>query len=340
MPHISTRSRKPNLIVTAVLAIAAAVLYASFDPVPAGEAPGSISDRESSSNETFTVPMPPTVPIPPTVPMPPEAANLPVIELTNDAAKTTQPSEPVPASTLNNSELIEYTMLLLKNGAEFLKQFETYTAVFHKQERLGGDLSEVQKIELKIRQSTPFAVYMKWRNGDRGRQLLYSDEYKDGDMVVKLGGFKGRLLPGIKLNPLGSRALEESRHPVTQAGILGMVEQMIVDRRKELSEGHGVRCSKLPNQEFDERDCFCFVFEYDTKQDSSNYRKKVIVLDAKRHIPILARNYTWTDDKASELTAEELDALTLVENYSFTKIDFSKTLTAIEFSRENPRYRM
>jgi len=333
MPPISTRSRKPNLISAVVLAMTGAVLYASFDPVPAGEAPGSVSDRKSSSEADFTVPTPPTVP------MPPEAANLPVIEVTEDTSKATQPTEPVPASALNNSELIEYTMFLLKDGLEFLKQYETYTAVFHKQERLGGDLSEVQKIDLKIRQSTPFAVYMKWRNGDRGRQLLYSDEYKDGDMVVKLGGFKGRLLPGIKLNPLGSRALEESRHPVTQAGLLGMVEQMIVDRRKELSDGHGVRCSKLPNQKFDERDCFCFVFEYDTKQDSSKYRKKVILLDAIRHIPILARNYTWTDE-ASEVTGEELDALTLVENYSFTQIDFSKTLTAIEFSRENPRYRM
>jgi hypothetical protein len=327
MPRISTRSRKPNLIAATVLAMTAGVLYANFDPVPAGEAPATASDHESSTDEEFIVPMPP------------EAANLPVVEVTADAPDGTQSPEPNLASTLNNLELIEYAMFLLKDGAEFLKQYETYTTVFRKQERLGGDLSEVQTIDVKIRHSTPFAVYMKWRNGDRGRQLLYSDEYKDGDMVVKLGGFKGRLIPGIKLNPLGSRALEESRHPVTQAGILGMVEQMIVDRSKELSEGHGVCCSKLPNQEFDERDCFCFVFEYDTPQDSGKYRKRVIVLDAERHIPVLARNYTWTAEP-SQLTAEELDALTLVENYSFTKTDFSKTLTAIEFSRENPRYRM
>ncbi len=327
MPRISTRSRKPNVAAATILAMTAGILYANFDPVPAGEAPESSSIVESSSEIEFIVPMPP------------EAACLPVVESTVDTPDPVQPPVTDSAPLLTNTELIEYSMLLMKDGAQYLKQFDTYTTVLHKQERLGGDLSEVQIIDLKVRQSTPFAVYMKWRNGDRGRQLLYSDEYADGDMVVKLGGFKGRLLPGIKLNPHGSRAKQEARRPATQAGILRMVEQMIVDRQEELAAGHGIQCSRLPNPEFDQRDCVCFVFEYASPQDSKDYRKRLIVLDAKHHFPVLARNYTWAAE-CDDLSPEELDALTLVENYSFIDINFSKTLTAMDFSRENRRYRM
>lgn len=330
MPCNSSRCRKHNFLAGTIVAIAAGVLYTSFDPVPAGESPALSSDTETAVVEEFLVPLPP------------EAADLPVVEEeVVDAEDATVEETPVVVTeaTLNNLELIEYSLLLLKDGAEYLKQFNTYSAVFHKQERLGGDLSEVQTIDLKIQQSPHFAVYMKWRNGDRGRQLLYSTEYEDGDMVVKLGGFKGRLLPGIKLNPLGSKAREESRHPVTKAGLLGMLEKMITHRRRDLKNGHGMTCTRLPNQEFDGRDCICFLYEYESSETSSDYRKSVILLDAMHHIPVMARNYTWAAE-AEDLTAEELDALTLVENYSFTGIDFEKRLTASDFSRDNRRYRM
>jgi len=69
------------------------------------------------------------------------------------------------------------------------------------------------------------------------------------------------------------------------------------------------------------------------------YRRCLLLIDGSDHIPIMARNYTWAAD-ADGLTAEELDERTLIENYSFTNIDFAKTLTAMDFSRDNRRYRM
>lgn len=329
MPQIASQSRKPNLIAGMILVMTICVLYLNDDPVPAGDSPGGYNQHESAEVEEFVVPMPP------------EAAELPFVEPDSDdddAAVAAVAVTDARGTVLSNIELIEYSLLLLKDGAEYLRQFETYTAVFHKQERLGGDLSEVQTIDIKIRQRPHFAVYMRWRNGDRGRQLLYSDEYEDGDMVVKLGGFKGRLLPGIRLNPTGSKALEQARHPVTQAGLMGMLKKMIAHRRRDLATGHGMRCTRLPNQVFDGQDCVCFLYEYESPEISKDYRKSLILVDAKRHIPLLARNYTWAAE--TSLSEEELDARTLVENYSFTNVDFSRSVTAIEFSRENPRYRM
>ncbi len=118
-----------------------------------------------------------------------------------------------------------------------------------------------------------------------------------------------------------------------------MLEKMIAHRREDLDRGHGTNCHRLPNQEFDGRNCLCFLYEYESPEVSAEYRKSLILLDAIHHIPIMARNYTWAAE-ADNLSPAELDQLTLIENYSFTRIDFNKTLTARDFSRENPRYRM
>jgi len=327
MPRISSRSRKPNFIAGTILAVTVGVLYISFDPIPAGESPAPSSIHESSVVDKFAVPIPP------------EAADLPVAVSDDIESPVADVEIDVSAPTLSNIELAEYSMLLLKDGAEYIQQFETYSAVFHKQERLGGDLSEVQTIDLKLRQKKPFAVYMKWRNGDRGRQLLYSDEYEDGNMVVKLGGFKGRILPGLKLNPVGSRAKENARHSVTKAGIQMMAEKMIAHRKRDLARGAGMQCTRLPNREFDQQDCFCFLYEYESPEISKDYRKSIILIESTHHIPVLARNYTWAAE-ANDLSPEELDVRTLIENYSYTNIDFAKTLATVEFSRDNPRYRM
>lgn len=335
MPPVPPHSRRQNLSVGLIAFSSIGLLYAGFDPETAGEAPTSESDRVAAAVAEFEVPLPP------------EAAQMIARAIDSPAVSPDEPPAEIAASesevatnvTLSNQELIEYSLFLLKDGADFLKSVDTYTATFHKQERLGGDLTDTQMIDVKIRQGDEFAVYMKWRNGDRGRQLLYSTEYQDGDMVVKLGGFKGRLLPGIKLNPHGSRAGEESRHPVTQAGILGMVEQMISHREQDLARCHGMICQRLPNQSFDGRDCHCFVYQYESPKVWKEYRKSIVLIDSQQHIPVMARKYTWAAE-ADDLNPEELDQLTLIENYAFTKIDFAKTLTAEHFSRDNPRYRM
>jgi len=349
MASESKHSRRSNLIAGVIALFAGGVLYTGFNPETAGENPTSESDRivAAVADFDFEVPLPPEA-----QEMVAKAAESSAPEVSLAVTSDQQPSETddpselaAPATevtfnaTLNNEELIEYSLFLLEDGAQFMNSIDTYTATFHKQERLAGDLTDTQMIDVKIRQGEDFAVYMKWRSGDRGRQLLYSTEYEDGDMVVKLGGFKGRLLPGIKLNPHGSRASEESRHPVTQAGILGMLEKIIGHRKRDLDRGHGMTCRRMPNQTFDGRDCYCFLYQYESPKVWDEYRKSIVLIDSEQHIPVMARNYTWAAE-AEDLSPEELDQLTLVENYAFTNIDFDKTLTAEHFSRDNPRYRM
>lgn len=348
-------ARKPNAAAICMAGLSVLVLYTSFDPVPAGEEIRSGTDAAVTAAE-FT--------IQDEVPLPPESLDLSKKVASADqppAATDTTSSEtnpaqdaqlvtevrpaPVPAATaplgvvLSDQEAVQFCLFLLENGARYLESIPNYSVTFSKQERINGDLSENQIIDMKVQHTPFFSVYMKWKNGDAGRQLLFSEQYEDHQMVVKLGGLKGRLLPAIKLDPRGDRAMSESRYPVTEAGILGMLRQITTHRRNDLSRGHGVSCRRLPNQTFDDRNCICIEFEYASREHSEIYRKSLILIDARHHIPVMARNYTWAKE-SDGLTPAQLDEQTLIENYTFTSINFTAELIAEEFSRSNPRYRM
>jgi hypothetical protein len=77
------------------------------------------------------------------------------------------------------------------------------------------DVQDLQTIQLKLRHK-PYGVYMKWlEGGDVGRELLFAEGQYDDKMQVRLGGRKA-VLPVMKLDPNGSLAMKESRHPVLE----------------------------------------------------------------------------------------------------------------------------
>ena len=323
MPQRPNRSSgKPNILAVCLSAISLAVIFGSFDPVPAGEDLSLV--RVSSRAERD-------------VPLPPDARTDLAIDVAQSPAQAVTPASD--SMLLDSEDALKFSLLLLQDGARFVENIKTYSVVFHKQERLGGDLGEEQIIDLKVRHQPSFSVYMKWQNGDKGRQVLYNEEYEDGRMSVKLGGLKGRFIPAIKLDPKGSEAMKEARYPVTEAGLLGMLRQIIVHRQQDVKNGEGVTCRRLPNMICDERECYVFEFEYHAQRFNDKYRKSLVKIDCRYHVPLHVINHTWATD-VEDLSVEELDELTLVENYSFTQMDFGREMIAQEFERTNPAYRM
>ncbi len=339
MPQSCSRNSpgRANLVAACVTVFSVAVLYTSFDPLPAGE-----DNLSFESNPPDVVIDETLVPHPPDAPVPPSAVAEHNVEASEAAAKPQAEKltnvQMAAGGLLNSQETNKFCLLLLRDGARFLESVEDYSGNFHKEERIGGDLLPRQDIAIKVQHKPHFAVYMKWQNGERGRQILYSDHYDDGYMMVKFGGFK-RMLPALKIDPKSSLAKAESRYPITDAGVLGMLHQIVADRDRDLRRGHGFSCTRLRDQEFDGRNCYCFMVKYDDMEFSKTYRKNLIMVDSKIHVPLKVRNYTWATE-TENLSDQELDKLTLIEDYSFTGLNFQQRLLAEEFSRENPKYRM
>ena len=70
----------------------------------------------------------------------------------------------------------------------------------------------------------PRSVYLKFRQPAAGREAIYVEGRNDGKVLAHDVGL-GRLIAGtLHLDPDGSRAMEDCRHPITEAGIGPLLE--------------------------------------------------------------------------------------------------------------------
>lgn len=302
--------RHPNTHAVAISFAAISVLYIQFEPLPAGA-----ETYVSHAAARITIPD-----VPLTAPL---AA----------AAPTNSPSSaPLPQT----DDPLQLEIALLEQGLERIKQVPDYTAQFFKQERIGGSLSEEQVMLLKIRHA-PFSIYLKWLVGDTGREVLYVEGENDGQMIVHAGGWKARLIPALKLDPTGSLAMRESRHPVTEAGLKELAETVLEHRQLARAHNIALRSRLIEGQQFDGRGCYCFVVEFPSQAVSEVYRKSIVLIDKEYRLPVCIKNYTWPDADAPNDPAA-LDDATLIEFYSYSDVRFDRRLADIDFDKSNTEY--
>ena len=242
-------------------------------------------------------------------------------------------------TVIHSSKLaLQLHVALLEVGKHRIERFPDYSATFIKQERVdGSDLQDVQSIQLKLRHK-PFGIYMKWlEGGDVGRELLQVEGQYDDKMLVRLGGIKKRL-PLLKLDPIGSMAMKECRHPVTEMGLALLADQILKYRKRDLTLQGGLRWEMLPEQKFMDRTCDCWVVEYESREVEPTYRKSITYIDKELALPICVRSFGWPEAGIEAGDASSLDEATLIEYYGYTDIKFESRLTDGDFDKGNSDY--
>jgi hypothetical protein len=306
------RHHKENFCAVLVALGAVTVLYFSYDPSPAGANPNEIAFDASAMKEALS-----------------ETSISPADSASGNTA----------TGEVGGRLALLMQSLLLEKGLERIEAVPDYMATFLKQEKIDGVMSEPNFMQVKIRHE-PFSVYMKWVDGgDVGREVLYVDGKNDNEMLVKLGGVKGRMMPTLKVNPTGSVAMAEARYPVTNMGVKKMIEKILEAREEDLKISRGVSCRMIDNQKFNKRDCFCFQVEYETKEVSpQHFRKSLIYIDKETYFPICVKNFSFAPDGQEDLTGKELDEATLCEFYSYSNIVLDDRLAAAAFDKTNSNY--
>jgi outer membrane lipoprotein-sorting protein len=121
-----------------------------------------------------------------------------------------------------------------------------YSGTYEKEERAISN-GELQRMRLFFRK--PLDVRLEWLDDGGGvdQIAVYRDGFNNGRLLVRRRGVFGSLLGTLRLDPNGSRAKEDSRHPITEIGIgylIARVDQELRDRRltvrsvvEELLEG-------------------------------------------------------------------------------------------------------
>jgi hypothetical protein len=133
-----------------------------------------------------------------------------------------------PAAAPNLATLAERDpMALVRRGREWYERHvHAYRCVLVKQERLGNDVTAVQEVELRYRES-PRSVYMIWKNNaDQARRALYvpgdrayADDKGQPLARVEPNGAIVRLFVQDTFVPIhGAEARKASRRAIDEAG--------------------------------------------------------------------------------------------------------------------------
>ena len=201
-------------------------------------------------------------------------------------------------------------------------EIDSYTAIFHKQERVDGKLREEETISLKFKK--PFKVYMKWiKAPHKGREALYAEGWNKNQVRVHEGGILG--LVTVNLDPKGRRAMQENRHPITDTGLGKLVKILQENVIKGLAAGeidfkehgqdmvYGRKTQKielvLPKARA--KDYYCC--------------RAVIHVDLETTVPIKVQIFDGND--------------LLIENYGFENLNLKAALTDADFNPGNPAYK-
>jgi Protein of unknown function (DUF1571) len=243
---------------------------------------------------------------------------------------------PQPADTAESRVLKEH-FARLKAGRDQFSRLPGYTATMAKQERVDSTLLEEVTFGIKVRQQ-PFSVYMKGQSGSElGKEILYADGMNDNQLLVRLGGIKGRILPALKVDPFGSMALAHSRYPITKLGILALADTLIERREIEMREKITVHVEQRPDADVEGRRCAVYVFEDADPTQSPVYRKSVQYIDREWNVPLRVANYTWPEP-GTHPNGPALDEATLIEYYMYSEVVTDAHLTDADFDRANDEY--
>ncbi|TWT57461.1 hypothetical protein KOR42_08220 [Thalassoglobus neptunius] len=315
--------RSKNLLAISVACLAVAAAHIQSDPVAIGGSP----------NEGKRTSGPPVLNLPPSPSLPERIEE----ESDTESAETNQQEvRKEDPNVLRGIWALKVTSAILKKGIESFESVPDYTASFYKQERMNGVLGDGQTIELKMKHE-PFSVYMKWESGDsRGQQLIYVDGQNDDKLLVQPGGIKGRLTGVMKLDPTGTMAMSQSRHPVTKAGLIGLAHSILEYQSKDVERASGFVCELRDDQEFEGRPCYLYICEYDSPEINPLYRKSVIYVDQELSMPVCVKNFTWGKD----VNPETIDEETLLEFYAYTDLQIQQKLGVADFDAKNRSYRM
>lgn len=327
--HLFTGENRRNTFSGLVILFTMAFFYWNTDPDPCGAAP--VATRRH---------VPRLLPIV-------QAQPAPTIQQINDGAAAGSETAVKPAEAAGPAEVklpengaaiegevaLRASMKLLAAGQERLKTSTDYTVQFRRQERIGGALLDSQLINLKIRHE-PFSIYMKWTEGDKGRQLIYVNGQNEDQVLVQLGGIAGRLAGTVALKPDDARILAESRYPATYAGLLELTNKILEGHTADLKRGSGIHCEIKDGDSFDGRTCYLTTLTYDSPDVNPDYHKSLIQIDKELSVPICVRNYTWVEGKPSETMGEH----NLIEHYAFTNLELNNELADEDFQKQ--KYKM
>lgn len=230
------------------------------------------------------------------------------------------------ASRIAEAEQSHPLVPVLKLAAKSLEKLEAvddYEAVIIKKEMIGKTMLTSQ-MQIKLREE-PKDVYLKFIEPHAGRQVLYSPNKRNGNMLVRETGIAS-LVGALEIDPMSDRVKAENRYNITKIGLRNMLT-ILMDRWLDETKLSGVDVKFYPTAKIGSQSCKVVQITYAEQRPEVRYQSSRLYIDNASELPVRLQNWEFAQPKPE-----------LVEDYYYSNLTTNVGLKDVDFDPENPKY--
>ena len=208
-----------------------------------------------------------------------------------------------------------------------------YTATMVKQENINGKVQPAQVMEVKVRHQ-PFSVYVKLQVPKElnGQQAIYVKGQNDDKAFCHGVGFQ-KAFGTQKLEPTGIIMMNNNKYPITDMGVLNLIDKLLEVGYKDSKFGECEVTYKegvTIGSKDDPRACTMIEVTHPVPRQNFTFYKARIFVDKELNLPIRYESYDWP--------RKEGETPTLLEAYTYLNLKLNVGLTDADFDHKNPKY--
>ena len=214
-------------------------------------------------------------------------------------------------------------------SVEALEKVEGYTATLRKTERMAGRLGPEQTLAMKVR-NRPFAIYLKFLSPKAGKEVVYAEGHHDNKLIAHNGDWTRRIVPRLAVPVDSPLALADSRHPVTEAGLVALARKLLSYRELDIGDGEATTVMDR-TVTAEGRALLRSVHTHTNPNARRPFARVEVLYDPATQYPIQITSYDWP------ATGHDGD-LDLAEKFAYDDLKFNAPLTPADFDPANPDY--
>jgi len=260
---------------------------------------------------------------------PPPAAPEEPIAIPAPVAKLVESPIVWPEGRMEGEEAKKLALASMIRSTGRLDRIGGYTATLRKRERMGGKLGPKLSLKMKVR-NKPFAIYLKFLPPHAPKEVVYAEGHHDNKLVAHAGDWTRKLIPRLAVPPDSALALADSRHPVTEAGMVHLAHRLLTFREMDIGDPEATtvldRCAAP-----DGRPVLRSVHVHTNPNAHRPFARVEVLYDAETQFPIRIESFDWPGPGHSG----DLD---LAEMYAYDDLVLDAPLTPADFDPANPEY--
>jgi hypothetical protein len=185
----------------------------------------------------------------------------------------------------------------------------------------------------------PLSVYLNFLKPEdvKGREVVWVEGQNGNKLRAHEGGFGGRILPSVWLDPDGPLAMRNNLHPIYDIGIENLVLKLIAKGQTVRALGPGncevtfTENAKIRASKDVERVCTVLNVRHPKQLEGYEFYLAQIFIDDELQVPIRYAAYHWPN-QPGETTGPVL------EEYTYLHLKLDVGLTDEDFNPGNPSY--